>query len=234
MVSMTHEAFLKDIVENPDDDSVRLIYADWLEENGQAERAEFIRVQVELARHPMNQALQQRNRQLRETNRDRWRAELPKLRGILWQRFWRGFVSGADVLTWKHFRLHADAMFAATPIQFLRLIGLNPAHCQELVFSPYLSRLQGLDLSLSRPGDTGVRTLATSFLVRNLRSLVLNPVPTRSFGPRHLALVSDPGALALAASPYLGALELLVVRGNHLSGAAAQALRERFGERVLL
>lgn len=37
------------ILEAPGDDLRRLVYADWLEENGQAGRAEFIRVQVELA-----------------------------------------------------------------------------------------------------------------------------------------------------------------------------------------
>lgn len=35
---------------DPDDMAPRLIWADWLEEHGQPERAEFIRVQVELAR----------------------------------------------------------------------------------------------------------------------------------------------------------------------------------------
>lgn len=75
-----HEAFLADIIADPDDDGPRLIYADWLEEHGHdlaerfrviltdpaddaprigyacllerqgdRERAEFIRVQVELA-----------------------------------------------------------------------------------------------------------------------------------------------------------------------------------------
>lgn len=42
------EAFLADIAEHPDDDGPRLIFADWLEDHGQPERAEFIRVQVEL------------------------------------------------------------------------------------------------------------------------------------------------------------------------------------------
>jgi uncharacterized protein (TIGR02996 family) len=46
------EAFLADICEHPDDDAPRLIYADWLDEHGQPERAEFIRVQIELARLP--------------------------------------------------------------------------------------------------------------------------------------------------------------------------------------
>ena len=41
--------FLDAIIANPADDNVRLVFADWLQENGQEERAEFIRVQCELA-----------------------------------------------------------------------------------------------------------------------------------------------------------------------------------------
>ncbi len=40
-------AFLRKIREQPDCDVVRLVYADWLEENGQAERAELIRLSIE-------------------------------------------------------------------------------------------------------------------------------------------------------------------------------------------
>jgi uncharacterized protein (TIGR02996 family) len=48
--AVTHdEAFLQAMVEDPDDDTPRLVYADWLDENGQPERAEFIRIQCELA-----------------------------------------------------------------------------------------------------------------------------------------------------------------------------------------
>jgi uncharacterized protein (TIGR02996 family) len=49
------EAFRADMIEHPDDDAPRLIFADWLEERGgegDAERAEFIRVQYELAAGP--------------------------------------------------------------------------------------------------------------------------------------------------------------------------------------
>lgn len=42
----TEEGLLADILAKPDDDLPRLVYADWLDENGQTERAEFIRVQV--------------------------------------------------------------------------------------------------------------------------------------------------------------------------------------------
>src|SRR5579872_702669 len=43
---------LRAILENPADDSARLVYADWLDEHGQSERAEFIRVQIELQTTP--------------------------------------------------------------------------------------------------------------------------------------------------------------------------------------
>ncbi len=42
-------AFMQAIIETPEDDAPRLIAADWLEEYGQAARAEFVRLQVELA-----------------------------------------------------------------------------------------------------------------------------------------------------------------------------------------
>jgi len=40
------DALLRTILEHPDDDTARLVYADWLEEHGQAERAGFMRAQV--------------------------------------------------------------------------------------------------------------------------------------------------------------------------------------------
>lgn len=40
---------LRAIIEDPHDVGLRLIYADWLEEHGEEERSEFVRVQCELA-----------------------------------------------------------------------------------------------------------------------------------------------------------------------------------------
>jgi uncharacterized protein (TIGR02996 family) len=46
---LTHDdAFLRAIIEEPDDDLPRLAYTDWLEENDRAGWAELIRVQIEL------------------------------------------------------------------------------------------------------------------------------------------------------------------------------------------
>lgn len=44
--------FLEAILCNPNSDAERLTFADWLEEQGQVERAEFIRCQAQLARWP--------------------------------------------------------------------------------------------------------------------------------------------------------------------------------------
>src|SRR4051794_8024510 len=61
------EAFLRAIIDNPDDESLRLIYADYLDERGDP-RAEFIRVQCALARIPQGdrrrEALEAREREL--------------------------------------------------------------------------------------------------------------------------------------------------------------------------
>jgi len=39
---------LRTVIESPDDDAPRLVFADWVEEHGEHERAEFIRFQCRL------------------------------------------------------------------------------------------------------------------------------------------------------------------------------------------
>jgi uncharacterized protein (TIGR02996 family) len=56
------EAFLQAIREAPDDDAPRLVYADWLDENGQPERADFIRYQIELTSPPQHRSVPPRGR----------------------------------------------------------------------------------------------------------------------------------------------------------------------------
>lgn len=43
---------LRAICESPHDDNLRLIAADWWENEGETERAEFVRVQIDKAKHP--------------------------------------------------------------------------------------------------------------------------------------------------------------------------------------
>src|SRR5262245_16421863 len=68
-------SFLDELKQNPDDDALRLIFADWLMEQGDP-RGEFIRLQVECARLPLDDPrlaiLEQREIELRETHRHAW------------------------------------------------------------------------------------------------------------------------------------------------------------------
>jgi uncharacterized protein (TIGR02996 family) len=78
-----NEAFIADIVAHPEDPSVRLIYADWLEEHGDP-RADYLRTQAELIRHRENpelrQQFQERLRVLRPQLDSEWVARLDRTR----------------------------------------------------------------------------------------------------------------------------------------------------------
>jgi uncharacterized protein (TIGR02996 family) len=74
---MTPEhAFLWSIKESPDDDGLRLIFADWLDDNGQPERAELLRLQVGLAQLPIGDLhrveLQKRVNELLAAHERQW------------------------------------------------------------------------------------------------------------------------------------------------------------------
>lgn len=49
VLNQEQSGLLRAILENPQEDSLRLIYADWLEERGHGERANFIRLQMKIA-----------------------------------------------------------------------------------------------------------------------------------------------------------------------------------------
>jgi uncharacterized protein (TIGR02996 family) len=51
-VTSDERGLLDGIRDDPYDDALRLVYADWLEDNGRADEAELIRVQIELAKEP--------------------------------------------------------------------------------------------------------------------------------------------------------------------------------------
>jgi uncharacterized protein (TIGR02996 family) len=113
---VTHDdAFLQAILESPDDDTPRLVYADYLDEHGDPDRAEFIRVQVALASLPPGDLRQQqlgdRERQLLAGHREEWLGPLrPLLSG--WA-FRRGFLDAITVPAATYLR-HANIPHPAT------------------------------------------------------------------------------------------------------------------------
>src|SRR5688500_7506010 len=91
------EALLRAIIETPDDDAPRLVYADWLDEHGQPDQAEFIRLQCERNRHPQSddhwKELGARCAQLLSANGHRWMRGVPGPPAIQWLgEHYRGFL----------------------------------------------------------------------------------------------------------------------------------------------
>lgn len=93
------DALLKAVCDHPDDDTPRLVFADWLQENGDETRAEFIRLQVRREREVITDRdewarVVSREFALEKTYGPRWRAELPTGNPVQleWSPFERGFA----------------------------------------------------------------------------------------------------------------------------------------------
>jgi uncharacterized protein (TIGR02996 family) len=213
------EALLRAVCERPEDDAPRLRYAECLEATGDpndALRAEFIRVQCELARLEVSDdrwlELQERKAAF-DAYCDRWADELPKLDGVRWNAidFRRGFVWDVWCDDAEAFRRHAPTIFASAPVQslsFMRLRSLRP-----VVEVPEFSRITRLILDNFRLGPAEAQTLAESQSAGNLTALHLSG---NRFG--------DAGAKALAASPRLRQLDDLDLGHNRIGDDGVAAL----------
>ena len=170
------DALLQAVLDTPEDDTPRLVYADWLEERGDAARAEFIRVQVALARlgedDPQREALEQRERALRSAHEAGWLGPLPAM--VSEARFGRGFVERVT-LGVRQFLTHAASLFERVPLREVKLLRLAQARdgAAEVAKCPCLARLRGLDLGRSSAGDLNVATLLASGHLANLTNLRL-------------------------------------------------------------
>src|SRR5947209_3533135 len=121
------DGFLHDIGDHPDDDTPRLVYADWLEEHGGPggeARAEVIRVQCTLAR--LDEAddrrweLEARERRLLRAHGKHWAGPLRPL--VRRWRFRRGFVEDVTLRA-EDFLRRAPELFARHPVRRVRFLG---------------------------------------------------------------------------------------------------------------
>jgi len=235
---MTHdEAFLEAIREAPDDDTPRLLCADWLEEGGDP-RGEFIRVQCARAKlppdDPLTQPLMRRAWELFSANHDAWVGPIRELvgpdfyrRGESW--LGRGRLEAIPEKVGKYPRgfveeltLDADRFFAAAD-QSSRLVvlrsvqlwgaGARPHLLKESSRLTYLESLSCTDHYMDPFNDKCARALAASPHVARLTALRLRA--------NH---VGDAGAEALAGAPWLARLRLLDLARNGLSLAGVEAL----------
>jgi uncharacterized protein (TIGR02996 family) len=215
------DALLRAVIADPDDDAPRLIYADWLDEYGHSNRAEFIRVQIALFGQLRNDArfadLRRRERRLLRRYAQQWTEPLRPLARQC--RFYRGFVESVVCFA-DEFVSRGEGLFSLAPIRDLWLP--NAHHCaSEVSQCPSLHRRLSLALSNTWLGDADIYHVANSRFVGRLVSLGL----ARN-------RITGVGALYLARSPYLGSLDDLDLTHNEIPREARTELRRRFGSRV--
>src|SRR5262245_31463207 len=144
--SAPERAFLAEVLAHPDE-GPRLIFADWLEENGQTERAEFIRLQCR-AGDPVGdpaeaRPLVVRQLQLLYRHMHAWAADLA---GLVerWE-FRRGFVEYASVRAAALVE-SGEELFRLTPLKELRIEAVQSDHLADLAACPALGRVRVLNL----------------------------------------------------------------------------------------
>jgi uncharacterized protein (TIGR02996 family) len=215
------DAFLRAIIADTEDDAPRLIYADWLDEHGQSERAEFIRVQIALAElHGNDERRPELRRHEQRLLRRYGKLWTEPLRPLAWSyRFYRGFVRSVACDAGQ-FLSRGQDLFALAPVQGLHLY--NAHYCAlQLSQCPYLNRPLSLSLFHNWLGDRDIYHLANSPSFGRLTGLDLEN-----------NRISGAGAIYLARSPYLGSLDDLYLRHNEIPLEARAELRRRFGCRV--
>ncbi len=250
------QALSRAIADSPDEDAPRLVYADWLDDHGEPERAEFIRVQCRLAEReqradvPFGDPDEERARLLWNANADRWVAELPALGrvGYYFPTAFRGFpmvtFPNPDDLV-----QHGERLLAATPLEavlFARLPRLPLARLLKTSFPERICRL--IIQNLPAGAEPGLAGWLTSPRAERLRRLEVyncedwTAVLRAVADSRHLARLEvvkkvesslgppDEGVvLALARSPHLPRLRFVSFAYWHQFPARTKAeLRRRF------
>ena len=239
-MSMDENTFLDAIIADPDDDAPRLIFADWLEETGDSDRAELIRIQCALARLEENDerrpGLREREGILMRERYDVWCQDRPS--GWWNGRFRRGFLAEVDVNA-ESFLKCAGPLLRQMPVPYIRFFEARN-FLAALAASPHLARLHGLCFPHSALSADDLEALVASPFLTNLQHLCLDGNPLGPSGARRLAAsarlprliylglqgthLGATGVEALAASRNLTGLEILTLTGNGIGGAGVEAL----------
>ncbi|HEY1187796.1 MAG TPA: TIGR02996 domain-containing protein [Gemmata sp.] len=223
-----HEAFLRAIYDAPGDDTPRLVYADFLQENGEEDRAQFIRWQCGCGEQP--KALPGRLEAFARGFPRPWKTTaigVDALRDPVALR--RSLLKAPECFAVEGVRLVAgrittsepfDALFALAAFARVTELNLEGGEVEEEAvegspFTPF-----HLEPVIS---TAGVEALVQHRGVRKITALILT----------NNNLDND-AARALVKSPYLDNLKRLdLLEGNRFRGKVWQQVLARFGEDVV-
>ncbi len=202
------QALWRAVHANPRDVAPRLIYADWLEEQGD-ERGEFIRVQCELVAgiedDPRAAALRQREQTLSRTHREAWSAALRQFGAV-------GFYQGIP----SQLYLPADRLLQLVQIKLtLHSNKLREAGGRRLASCRWAKSIAALNLFRCQVGDRGISALAKSMTLAQLHSLDVDASDVRAAG-----------VASLVKAPWFKQLRRLYLSGNVIGDDGVKALVE--------
>jgi uncharacterized protein (TIGR02996 family) len=240
----TESVLLAAIVAAPEDDLPRLAYADHLEEVGQAERAEFIRLEVELAKEQAaddREQIRQRAVELLKRHGKTW---FPLLERVVSREYVtdRGFPNEV-FLDARKFIVHGEAIFHANPtlrelvicrlgrnmpglascsaLEQVRALSffetpLRAQEMEELAASPHLRNLRCFEIphTDTRIGPRGARALANARSITRLTTLNLDS-----------QAIHDSGAGDICCASWAAGLEVLELGNNGLSDDTPRTLQ---------
>jgi uncharacterized protein (TIGR02996 family) len=196
MTDSDSDALYRAIVRFPEDDTPRLVYADWLQENDRMEEGEFLRTQCQLAvSQPLFDeypALLDRDEELRMWLKTHVTGPRPTFPGGLyvdgrdmwWWQSYRGYprfleFDGNEHSGTKAMRTLANSIaraFDTLPTRWLVVRDITLSQLTTLLKQPVLAGLSQLTLVLLVSGDEAnqaARLVANCRHLRNLRGLAL-------------------------------------------------------------
>lgn len=240
------KALLASIWEQPHEDTPRLVYADWVQENGQPERAEFIRLQCALARmdtdDPERAKLEKRERHLWTTHGRAFRRGLPdRLRSC---EFHRGFVAPkftgltgnlSRLTGHKLLNLYLD-LFPAAPLWDLTVSPITPPELATVFADERFARVGSLRLHT----PAAFVSFVASPHARNLSRLHWSYAGATADGVRQLcesgtvphlsdlaldsSKIGDEGLAHITGSPIAGRLKALSLSSCGLGPDGVRAM----------
>jgi uncharacterized protein (TIGR02996 family) len=240
------DALYRAILESPDDDLPRLAYADWLEEHGEPDRAEIIRVQLARARLPAGDRqaakLLRREKALLRQHGAAWCDTNLGMVGELR----RGFIEHISCSSDKALEVGAQ-LSERFPVRSLCLAAGSSGLPKIAVLAqqPWLARITALRIVQTQTeegwfGNAGLDALLTSPHLAGLRVLELPGAHVDARGAqalaqaRHLTALCEldltwcrigaTGMAALAGAAHLAGLTRLVLEATRLGPDGAAAL----------
>jgi uncharacterized protein (TIGR02996 family) len=213
--------FLQALLAEPDDDTVRLAMADWLDENDQPARAEFIRVQIELAR--------------RVEERERLRHLEPGQRDLLVV-----LAEFEDRKRRQHLELRQRDLLVAHDVEWVaplaRVLKCKPSQWGGWVFRRGFVEYFNLPAFIVNKHGTELAELTP------IRELFLRPCNAENVvalcrkqwlaSVTHLymegASLTPPAMLAMLESPYLANLRVLRYKTHTPTGDVTLQFQRRF------